>query len=436
MKLYSTKSPNRFVDLKEALFHSLPPDNGLYMPESIPELPLSFFETIENRDFQEISFEVAKALIGNSVEEKALQEIIEEAVNFPAPVKQIDRNTHVLELFHGPSMAFKDFGARFMSRLMHYYLAQENREIDILVATSGDTGGAVALGFYKVPGIRVTILYPKGKVSPLQEKQLTTLGHNITALEVEGNFDDCQRLVKAAFLDKELNAAKNLSSANSINIARLIPQSFYYFNAYAQLKREGNSAPVTFSVPSGNFGNLTAGLLAARMGLPVYHFVAATNANDVVPQYLKTGTYIARSSQQTLSNAMDVGNPSNFERMLDLFDRDLNKMKKEISGFSYSDKETQDTIQELEKRTGYILCPHTAIAYKGLKDYLAQHPDVETTGVFLSSAHPCKFPNVYTPELWAKVVTPQDTDELMKRKKQSVAMTSEFKDFKQWLLNE
>lgn len=435
MKLYSTKSPEKLVELEEALFHSLPPDNGLYMPEEIPELPKHFFAEIDQLSFEEISFKVAKTLLGDSIEENALQEIIKDTLSFPAPIKKIEEKIYVLELFHGPSMAFKDFGARFMSRLMHYYLEKEKKEIEILVATSGDTGGAVALGFYKVPGIKVTILYPKGKVSPLQEKQLTTLGHNITALEVDGTFDDCQALVKAAFLDEELNKAKNLSSANSINIARLIPQMFYYFNAYAQLKKNNDDVKAVFSVPSGNFGNLTAGLLAKRMGLPVTHFVASTNVNDTVPNYLKTGEYRSKTSTQTLSNAMDVGNPSNFERMKDLFTGNHEKMKKEISGYSFSDQETENTIREVERDSGYILCPHTAIAYKGLKTYLSENNDKELTGIFLSSAHPCKFPNVYDEKLWSKVELPSHTVELMKREKQAISMSKDFDDFKTWLLN-
>ena len=433
MKLYSTKNPHTLVGLEEAVFNSLPSDNGLYMPKEIPVLPASFFNDIQNKSFEDISYETAKAIIGHSVEPEALQQIIKETLNFSAPVKEIEKDVFVLELFHGPSMAFKDFGARFMSRLMHYFLEMKNREIDILVATSGDTGGAVALGFYDVPGIRVTILYPKGKVSPLQEKQLTTLGKNITALEVEGTFDDCQRLVKAAFLDKDLAKIKNLSSANSINIARLIPQTFYYFNAYAQLQEKGVNAPVVFSVPSGNFGNLTAGLFASRMGLPVHHFVASTNVNDEVPQYLKTGIFEARPSRHTLSNAMDVGNPSNFERMLDLFDHDVQKMKQVISGYAFTDTETRRTIEKVKKQDDYILCPHTAIAYAGLKQYL-DHSNKKQTGVFLSSAHPCKFPNVYPKEIWEQINIPDQATMLKDREKQAIPMTKEYKDFKEWLM--
>ncbi len=434
MKLYSTKNPALIVDLKQAIFQSLPADNGLYMPVELPVLPADFYNEIHKKTFEEIAFEVAGALIGSTVEPNALQQIIEEAVSFPAPILEIEANTFVLELFHGPSMAFKDFGARFMSRLMRYYLEKEEKEINILVATSGDTGGAVALGFYDVPGIRVTILFPKGKVSPLQEKQLTTLGKNITALEIDGTFDDCQRLVKTAFLDKEILQKQNLSSANSINIARLIPQTFYYFNAYGQIRQKGISAPVVFSVPSGNFGNLTAGIFAARMGLPVHHFVAATNVNDEVPQYLKTGVFEPRPSIHTLSNAMDVGNPSNFERMLTLFEHDVRQMNQQISGYRFTDEQTKAVISDVANRTDYVVCPHTAIAYAGLKQYVKTTME-KVAGIFLSSAHPCKFPNVYSKDLWEKVDLPPQATALEGREKQKVAMGRDYADFKAWLMS-
>ncbi len=434
MKFYSTKNPALLVDLKQAIFQSLPADKGLYMPVALPVLPADFYKEIHKKTFEEIAFEVATALLGNSIEPNALQQIIDEAISFPAPVRKIEDHTFVLELFHGPSMAFKDFGARFMSRVMRYYLEKEEKEINILVATSGDTGGAVALGFYDVPGIRVTILYPKGKVSPLQEKQLTTLGKNITALEVDGTFDDCQHLVKTAFLDKEIAQKQNLSSANSINIARLIPQTFYYFNAYSQIREKGISAPVIFSVPSGNFGNLTAGLFATKMGLPVYHFVAATNVNDEVPQYLKTGIFEPRPSIHTLSNAMDVGNPSNFERMLTLFDQDVSQMKQAITGYSFTDQQTRDIIRDVADRTGYVLCPHSAIAYAGLKQYLKTTME-NLTGIFLSSAHPCKFPNVYSKALWEKIDIPSQATALEGKEKQVVIMSNRYADFKAWLMH-
>ncbi len=433
MKLYSTKSPQHRVCLKEAVFHSLPSDGGLYLPEKFEKLPEEFFENITRKSFPEIALETAQHLIGEDVEKAALQGIIEEAINFPAPLREIEKDTFVLELFHGPTMAFKDFGARFMSRLMNYFLEQEEQKIDILVATSGDTGGAVAQGFYKVPGIEVTILYPKGKVSPLQEKQLTTLGENITTLEVEGTFDDCQTMVKKAFLDSELNATLNLSSANSINIARLIPQSFYYMNTYAQVKRLGIDKPLVFSVPSGNFGNLTAGLLAKHLGLPVRQFVASTNVNAIVPQYLKTGIFEVKPSIHTLSNAMDIGNPSNFERMRYFYADDVEQMKADISGYSYTDKETLSIIKNVEESDHYMLCPHTAIAYQGLKEY-CKTLNEEVVGVFLSSAHPCKFPNVYTEEQWAKIKSPLQAEAVMRKEKKTILMENDFEKFKAWLL--
>ena len=316
MKLYSTKNPTAFVSLKEAVFKGLPDDNGLFMPDFIPQLEADFIKNLKNHSFQSIAFTVAKTLLRGVIPDEDLKILVERAIDFPAPVVKLDDSTHILELFHGPSLAFKDFGARFMAQLMSYFNQEDTRELVILVATSGDTGGAVAAGFYKTLGIKVVILYPSGKVSLLQEKQLTTLGENIMALEVEGTFDDCQALVKKAFLDRELTSKIRLSSANSINIARLIPQSFYYFEAFKQVEAHGK--PVVFSIPSGNFGNLTAGLFAQKMGLPVSKFIAATNANDVVPQYLASGTYTPTPSVPTLSNAMDVGNPSNFARMLDL----------------------------------------------------------------------------------------------------------------------
>lgn len=432
MKLYSTNNPQHIVDLEEAVFQSLPPDNGLYMPCEIPVLPKTFFEHIHDQSFQDISFTVAKALLGNSVDEVALKEIIEEAINFPAPVVPIEDQISVLELFHGPSMAFKDFGARFMSRLMAYFLKKESKEIHILVATSGDTGGAVALGFYDVPGIEVTILYPSGKVSPIQEKQLTSLDKNITALEIDGTFDDCQRMVKQAFLDQELQSKMNLSSANSINISRLIPQTFYYFNAYAQLQKKGNKPPVVFSIPSGNFGNLTAGLIAQRMGLPVGHFVASTNVNDEVPQYLKTGVFEPRPSLHTISNAMDVGNPSNFARMLALFDEDVQQMREKISGFSFTDEQTKAAIEKVFDETGYILCPHTAVAYLGLKQYL-EKAGQDLAGIFLSTAHPCKFPDVYPEKTGKAIAIPEQAKVLNSKEKHSILMKNDFSEFKSYL---
>jgi threonine synthase len=338
---------------------------------------------------------------------------------------------NVLELFHGPSFAFKDFGARFMSRIMSYFLKKSDKEINILVATSGDTGSAVGTGFLGINGIHVTILYPSGKVSLNQEKQLTTLGQNITALEVDGVFDDCQALVKKAFLDKELSAKLNLSSANSINIARLVPQSFYYFWAYAQLKAEGK--PVVFCVPSGNFGNICGGLIARNMGLPVEKFIASTNVNDIVPHYLETGLFEPKPSTATISNAMDVGNPSNFPRMIALFDNDYDKVTEHVVGKSYDDEETKMAMKEVYDNYGYVMCPHTAVAYLGLDSYL-QESGSEANGVLLSTAHPAKFDDVVDPILGTNITMPAELKEISEREKVAIPMSKNFKDFKSYLL--
>jgi threonine synthase len=431
MELYSTKHISPNVDLEEAVFRGLPPDNGLYVPVSIPKLPKDFFDSLDSLSFSEIAFQVTKALLSGSLSDEDIKAITSEAVNFDAPLVNVEKNIYSMELFHGPSLAFKDFGARFMARLMSHYLRKSNKEINILVATSGDTGGAVALGFLNVPGVKVTILYPSGKVSTLQEKQLTALGNNISALEVLGTFDDCQRMVKEAFLDKELNEKLNLSSANSINIARLIPQSFYYFYAYSKLKSKG--LPIVFSVPSGNFGNLSAGLIAFKMGLPVHHFVASTNVNDIIPKYLETGKYEPRPSIQTLSNAMDVGNPSNYQRIQALFGEEYSEVTKNIKGFSFTDKETKDAIRTVFERTGYIMCPHTAIAYLGLKKY--QQTDFkELTGVFLSTAHPAKFIDVLDQDIAARVEIPASLLALADKPKVSEVTEAKFEKLKSYLL--
>ena len=434
MKFYSTNNKNHKVSLKQAIFQSLPEDKGLYMPEFIPTCDGAFIGSLADLSFQEIAYEISRQLLQGEIEDVALKNMVDEAVNFPAPVVTLDKNAYVLELFHGPSMAFKDFGARFMSRIMAHFLQRGKKRLNILVATSGDTGGAVAMGFYDVPDIRVIILYPSGKVSPVQEQQLTTLGKNITALEVNGTFDDCQRLVKQAFLDEELNERLNLSSANSINIARLIPQTFYYFNAVAQIRSKGDKRPVVFSVPSGNFGNLTAGLISQRMGLPVHHFVAATNMNDEVPQYLQSGKFIPYPSRQTLSNAMDVGNPSNFSRMLDLFDKDADKMAAAISGYSFDDEETLSGIRHVFHQNKYVMCPHTSVAYLGLKEYLKEYPDMDLAGVFLSTAHPCKFPDVFDEEIKKQMAYPSQMEELKNKKKNAFLMNNDFEELKSFLL--
>ena len=369
MILYSTehKSPN--VSLEEAIFRGLPPDNGLYMPTSIQPLPASFFETIQDRSLPEIAIAVCENLLGDSLSSADIKKIIDQSMTFEAPIVSLEPGVEVLELFHGPSMAFKDFGARFMAAIMSHYLVKSKREIRILVATSGDTGGAVAQGFYNTPGISVTILYPTGKVSDIQEKQLTSRGENVQALEIDGTFDDCQRLVKEAFLDADLRAKFNLASANSINIARLIPQSFYYFAAYAEAKRKGLSDPLVFSVPSGNFGNLSAGLMAYQMGLPVKAFIAACNENHPVPDYLSTGVYHPEPSVETISNAMDVGSPSNFVRMQILSGGVLDEIKQVVKGYFTDDEVTKRRMAEVYEKTGYIMCPHTAVGYDGFLQY-------------------------------------------------------------------
>lgn len=436
MRLYSTQGQVAEVNLKEAVFKGLPDDNGLFMPTSFPKLPASFFDQIQDLSFPEIAFEVSKALIGDEVPDTDLKELIEDAVNFPAPNVQIQDNIYCLELFHGPSLAFKDFGARFMSRLMSYYLKKEKKNINILVATSGDTGSAVAQGFLGMEGIEVTILYPSGKVSKSQELQLTTLGQNITALEVDGVFDDCQALVKQAFLDKELTSQMNLSSANSINIARLIPQSFYYFMSYAQLKKEGklDHKKLVFCTPSGNFGNICGGIIAQTLGLPIAHFVATTNANNIVPKYIETALFEAKPSIATISNAMDVGNPSNFPRLLALHENDYTKLKANVSGAYFSDTQTRGAIKSVFEQTGYIMCPHTAVGYLGMKDYLKDKGD-EFVGVFLATADASKFADIVEEEIGQDVVIPKRLQDIINKKKVAIPLSKNFVDFKSYLLN-
>lgn len=434
MELYSTNHQSPNVGVEEAVFRGLPPDNGLYMPTQIAKLPKSFWDNIQNLSLQDIAFEVSNVLLGDDIPADDLRKIVESAIDFEAPLVEVEENIYCLELFHGPSMAFKDFGARFMAALMSYFLQKSQKQIHILVATSGDTGGAVAQGFYKTPNIDVTILYPSGKVSDIQEKQLTTLGENVRALEVNGTFDDCQKLVKQAFLDKELTDKFFLASANSINIARLIPQSFYYVNAFAQLKKKGIELPIVFSVPSGNFGNLSAGIIGMKMGMPVEQFVAATNVNNVVPEYLKSGIYKAISpSLSTISNAMDVGNPSNFPRMQALFDNNIEKMRESLAGYFYDDESTKVAMKDVFGRTGYVMCPHTAVAYLGLKDYLSEKSE-PAVGIFLSTAHYAKFLDV-TEETVGKQPVPERLSALLSKEKQATSMSTDFEDFKTYLMN-
>jgi threonine synthase len=431
MNLYSTNNKAHLVDFKEAVFNSMPQDKGLYMPVEIPRLSDEFISNLHQYTLPEIAFEVAKNILGDAIPEADLKALIADAVNFDAPAVKLEEDVYALELFHGPSLAFKDFGARFMSRVMSYFLQPGEKQLDVLVATSGDTGGAVALGFLGVPNTRVTILYPKGKVSNIQELQLTTNGQNIRALEIEGTFDDCQALVKQAFTDAELNSAFRLTSANSINIARLIPQTFYYFNAYAQLQREGKT-DVVFAVPSGNFGNIGAGLLAWKMGLPVRQFIAATNANDTVPAFLKTGVYEPKLSVQTIANAMDVGNPSNWMRIADMFKHDPSQLNQLMTGYSYTDEQTRQAMQQVFDAYQYVVCPHTAIAWRALKAWQQEHPGV--AGVFLSTAHPCKFPDVIEAGIAQCIDMPDQVKGLETKTKQSIELPNSFEAFKSYLL--
>ena len=450
MKYYSTNHKAPLASLQQTVEQGLAPDRGLYMPERLNLLPNTFFEHIEEMSFQELSFEVARALFGEDVNHNDLQRIVYDTLNFETPVVKIRDNIHALELFHGPTLAFKDVGARFMARLLQYFIRKDQTEtasaphrVNVLVATSGDTGSAVANGFLGVDGIHVYVLYPKGKVSHIQESQFTTLGQNITALEVDGVFDDCQALVKSAFMDDELKRHMTLTSANSINVARFLPQAFYYFNAFAQLKRKGmlniaaNSegqlvSNLVFCVPSGNFGNVTAGLFAAHMGLPVKHFIAANNANSVFYNYLRTGLYKPQASKQTIANAMDVGAPSNFARIIDLYDNQWAKIKNDIGGATYTDDHIRRTMKTCYDTTNYVLDPHGACGYQALCEQL--QPD--ETGVFLETAHPAKFKETVDSIDGIDITIPPRLRQFMEGKKQSIPMTRRFDDFKQFLLQQ
>ena len=428
MKLYSTNNKEYQVDLKKAVLNSLAPDKGLYMPMSIPTLEKSFIENLKDYTLPEIGFHVCSRLFDDAIPSNDLMSILNKALSFPAPVVNIDKGISTLELFHGPSLAFKDFGARFMAQLMEYYNEGENQKLTILVATSGDTGGAVAAGFYKTPGTEVIILYPKGKVSDIQEKQLTSLGENIHACEIDGTFDDCQALVKTAFLDKELNKSYRLSSANSINIARLIPQSFYYYEAFKQV----DSEKIVFCVPSGNFGNLTAGLIAKKMGLPIHQFIAATNENHIVPDYLKTGIYKPATSISTVSNAMDVGNPSNFVRMAALYDHNIESIQSDIKGYWYKDAQVKKAIYDVYTKKKYTLDPHGAIGYLASLDYLKSNPGAHV--IFHETAHPCKFIDTVEESTGTKTFIPDAIQELIKKEKNAVGLSKGFEEFKDYLL--
>ncbi len=430
MKYYSTNKEAPTATLEEAVVKGLAPDKGLYMPENIHKLPTAFFDNIENMSFQEIAFEVAKAFFGDDVETSALKDIVYDTLSFDVPAINIEDNIYSLELFHGPTLAFKDVGARFMARLLQYFIKKEGQKsITVLVATSGDTGSAVANGFLGVEGIHVDVLYPKGKVSKIQESQFTTLGKNITAIEINGVFDDCQTLVKQAFMDEELNENKKLTSANSINVARFLPQAFYYFYAYAQLKKQNKADNMVVCVPSGNFGNICAGIFAHEMGLPIKRFIAANNANDIFYKYLQSGKYEPKPSKQTLANAMDVGDPSNFARIYDLFGGCHEKITSLISGATYTDDMIKATMQTCHKETGYVLDPHGACGYRAFKEGLKNGE----TGVFLETAHPAKFKEKVDDILHIDIKIPSRLAEFMKGKKQSIEMNNNFAEFKEFL---
>ena len=432
MQYYSTNGKAPLATLEEAVVRGLAPDKGLYMPQEIRPLPQEFFDNIENMSFQEMSYQVAHNFFGDDVDAESLREIVFDTLAFETPIVKVEDNIYSLELFHGPTLAFKDVGARFMARLLRYFIKREGKkQVNVLVATSGDTGSAVANGFLGVDGIHVYVLYPKGKVSKIQESQFTTLGKNITAIEVDGVFDDCQALVKSAFMDEELQGHMNLTSANSINVARFLPQAFYYFNAYAQAKTLGKADNLTICVPSGNFGNITAGLFAQRMGLPIKHFIAANNANDIFYNYLLSGIYSPKASIQTIANAMDVGDPSNFARILDLYKSSHAEICNHISGATYSDDEIAATMKKCYEQTGYVLDPHGACGYQALKDNLKEGE----TGAFLETAHPAKFKEKVDAILSTNIEIPTRLADFMKGKKQSLEMAADFSAFKQFLLS-
>lgn len=433
MKYYSTNKKASDATLEVAVVRGLAGDKGLYMPRSIKTLPQSFYDEIENLSFQEIAYRVADAFFGEDIPADTLKHIVYDTLNFDTPVVKVKDNIYSLELFHGPTLAFKDVGGRFMARLLGYFIRKEGKkQVNVLVATSGDTGSAVANGFLGVEGIHVYVLYPKGKVSEIQEKQFTTLGQNITAIEVDGTFDDCQALVKNAFMDKELNEHMQLTSANSINVARFLPQAFYYFYAYAQMKKLGKADKLVICVPSGNFGNITAGLFGKRMGLPVERFIAANNRNDIFYQYLKTGEYKPRPSVATIANAMDVGDPSNFARILDLYEGSHDAIASEISGETYTDEQIRETVQKTYEETGYLLDPHGACGYRALAENLKPGEN----GVFLETAHPAKFLQTVEDIIGTEVKIPEKLQAFMRGTKQSVPMSKDFASFKAYLLKQ
>ena len=432
MKYFSTNHKSDDVTLRDAVVRGLAPDRGLYMPERLNKLDKEFFENIDKMTFQEMSFEVAKAFFAEDIPADDLKRIVYDTLAFETPVVKVEDNIYSLELFHGPTLAFKDVGARFMARLLGYFNKEEKQLVNVLVATSGDTGSAVANGFLGVEGVHVYVLYPKGKVSPIQECQFTTLGRNITAVEIDGVFDDCQALVKNAFMDAELNQRMKLTSANSINVARFLPQAFYYFNAYAQMKRLGKADNLVICVPSGNFGNITAGLFGWFMGLPVKRFIAANNANDIFYNYLKSGVYSPKPSVQTLANAMDVGDPSNFARVLALYGGSHKDIAGHIGGATYTDEQIKETLKDCFERTGYLLDPHGTCGYRALKEQLQPGE----YGVFLETAHPAKFKEKVDAITGGDVEIPARLQAFMKGTKQSVELSKDYTDFRNFLFSE
>lgn len=433
MKYYSTNNKAPEATLEEAVVKGLASDKGLFMPRTIKPLPKEFYDNIENLSFQEIAYQVADAFFGEDVPADVLKEIVYDTLSFDVPLVKVNEQIYSLELFHGPTLAFKDVGGRFMARLLGYFIRKEGKkEVNVLVATSGDTGSAVANGFLGVEGIHVYVLYPKGKVSEIQEKQFTTLGQNITAIEVDGTFDDCQALVKAAFMDKELNEHLQLTSANSINVARFLPQAFYYFYAYAQLKKAGKADNAVICVPSGNFGNITAGLFGKYMGLPVKRFIAANNKNDIFYQYLQTGVYSPRPSVATIANAMDVGDPSNFARVLDLYKHSHEAIKGDISGATYTNEQIAETMKAVWNTEKYLLDPHGACGYRALQEGL----QANEIGIFLETAHPAKFKDTVEEIIGEEIAIPEKLQAFMRGEKQSIEMSKQFADFKSYLMSE
>lgn len=432
MKYYSTNNKAPEATLEEAVVKGLASDKGLFMPRTIKPLPKEFYDNIENLSFQEIAYQVADAFFGEDVPAEVLKEIVYDTLSFDVPLVKVNEQIYSLELFHGPTLAFKDVGGRFMARLLGYFIRKEGKkEVNVLVATSGDTGSAVANGFLGVEGIHVYVLYPKGKVSEIQEKQFTTLGQNITAIEVDGTFDDCQALVKAAFMDKELNEHLQLTSANSINVARFLPQAFYYFYAYAQLKKAGKADNAVICVPSGNFGNITAGLFGKYMGLPVKRFIAANNKNDIFYQYLQTGVYSPRPSVATIANAMDVGDPSNFARVLDLYKHSHEAIKGDISGATYTNEQIAETMKAVWNTEKYLLDPHGACGYRALQEGL----QANEIGIFLETAHPAKFKDTVEEIIGEEIAIPEKLQAFMRGEKQSIEMSKMFDAFKSYLLS-